>query len=152
MYDNNGNETNTNSYPQRGGMARASFMLGIISVMLCSIFYISLPCGALAILCALLSRTEKSRRFDSRCKFAIISGLCGIAATVILTGTSMYRLLTDPQQRALLEYYLQAYTGDSTIMLEDLFPFLAEDDAAAPDTQIPYEAPQNLKDGEEVFL
>lgn len=114
-------------YQPRNSMARASFILGIISIVFCSIFYISLPCGALAILCAVLSRTGAS--LPRKCRFAIISGACGILATLVITGAMVKNVLTDPEMRSYLEYYLQAYTGDYSLDLEeelsDAFPFLS---------------------------
>ena len=40
MYENDMYEKNTPPYLQQNSMARASFTLGIISVLLCSIFYV----------------------------------------------------------------------------------------------------------------
>ncbi len=170
MYDNDMYEKNTPPYLQQNSMARASFTLGIISVLLCSIFYVALPCGALAILCALLSRTGHSR-MAPRCFFAMICGLCGITASIILTSVSMYQVLTDPAQRAALEYYLKAYTGDPSMELEDLFPFLSdekdqnrilpEQEPALPENNSDpnsyfldfyEEPPYSFKNGEEIFV
>ncbi|MDO4323937.1 MAG: hypothetical protein Q4C61_15585 [Lachnospiraceae bacterium] len=129
MYDDDmyGNDMHR-QYRPRNSMARASFTLGILSLMFCSIFYIALPCGALAILCALLSRTGSS--LSGRCKFAIVSGLCGMIATLIITGMLVQRVFSDAGLRSYLEYYLQSYTGDYSLDLEeelaDIFPFLGD--------------------------
>lgn len=152
MYENDMYEKNTPPYLQQNSMVRASFTLGIISVLLCSIFYVALPCGALAILCALLSRTGRTR-MTPRCFFAITCGLCGITASILLTSVSMYRVFTDPKQRAALEYYLKAYTGDPSMTLEDLFPFLSDDknqDPILPDQEPAI--PENNTDPNSYFL
>ena len=157
-------------YQPRNSMARASFNLGILSLLFCSIFYISLPCGALAVLCAVLSRTGSS--LPRRCRFAIISGVCGMIATLAITGTMIKNVLTDPEMRSYVEYYLQAYTGDYSLDLEeelsDIFPFLGglwddekdkEDNASeslpqydAPEDHPSKNTPAMPSGGEGVFL
>lgn len=167
MYENNayGNgDFHQDTYqqrPRRNGMARASLILGILSVMFCSFFYISLPCGALAILCALLSRTGS--KLASRCKAAIVCGICGICATVVITSVAVKKVFTDPLMRSYLEYYIQAYTGDADFDLDDylssIFPFLNEgDDSDHKSEKHPEEedSPTNpledYQEGENIFL
>ena len=127
MYDQDSYGTaSQRPYRPRRTMARASLTLGILSLVFCSIFYVSLPCGALAILCAVLSRMGEP--MAKRCRIAVLCGVCGIAATLTLTVSMVKKTLSDPTMRAWVEYYLQAYTGDSTLDLEEeltqAFPFL----------------------------
>lgn len=111
------------AYRRPNSMARASLSLGIFSVIFSSLFYIALPCGALAILCALLSRTAPGRPMAKRCRAAVVSGVIGITVSLVITGVAVHTTLTDPQLRAYLEYVLQAYTGDSSLQIEDVLPF-----------------------------
>lgn len=164
MYDNDmyGNDTYRH-YRPRNSMARAAFILGILSVMFSSIFYIALPCGALAILCAVLSRTDAGGKMTARCRFAVISGLCGIVATLVITGVMVQKVFTDPALRSYIEYYLRSYTGDYDLDLDeelaDLFPFLQNGDSAADtpeEEEMPDDpaglSPVDPQDSEGVFL
>lgn len=60
--DYDGSFRNSSDYGQRpesrrsNGLATASMVLGIFSLMSSTIFYVAVPCGALAVLFALLSR------------------------------------------------------------------------------------------------
>lgn len=129
MYDDNQYYDNEYPYPARNPMATASITLGIISIVSCTFFYVALPCGALAILCAILSRSRTPMPKKSR--MGIIAGLIGIAATAVITVTSLHSVLTNPELRAYVEQYLQYYTGDPSITLDDLFPFIPASDGGA---------------------
>ena len=111
--------------PRKNGMAKASFILGIVALMFCSFFYIALPCGAMAILCAVLSRTES--RMAQRCRVAIICSVIAMAMSAVFTGFAVHRVMNDPQMRAYLEYMLRTYTGDPDLQLDEfldeLLPF-----------------------------
>ena len=111
--------------PRKNGMAKASFILGIVALMFCSFFYIALPCGAMAILCAVLSRTES--RMAQRCRVAIVCGAIAMAMSAVFTGFAVHRVMNDPQMRAYLEYMLRTYTGDPDLQLDEfideLLPF-----------------------------
>ncbi len=116
-------------YPQmrpRNPMATAAITLGIISLMSCLFFYIAVPCGALAVLCALLSRGRSQMPGKSRA--GLICGGCAIVMSLLLTLSSVWMMLTNPQMRAYLEYYMQYYLGDPSFdldrELENAFPFL----------------------------
>lgn len=118
--------------PRRNPLATASMVLGILSLCTCFIFYLSLPFGALAILLAILSRIE--RNMSGKGKAGIICGLCGIIVSIAVTVSSVYFVLTDATARSYLEYYLQIYTGDSELSLEEefgnLFPFISEGESS----------------------
>ena len=118
----------------RNPMATAAVVLGVISLMTCLVFYISIPCGALAALFAILSRSKNPMPGKSR--FGLVCGLFGMGLSVALTLASVWMVLTNGQMRAYLERYLQYYLGDSSFdldsELETMFPSLKrffEDDA-----------------------
>lgn len=110
----------------RNPMATAAIVLGIISVLACLFFYISLPCGALAILCAILSRGRNP--MPGRSKAGFICGIWGILLSISLVISSVWMMLTRPDMRAYLEYYMQYYLGDPEFdleqELENAFPAL----------------------------
>lgn len=115
--------------PRSSTMAGASLFCGIASIIFCSTFYLALPCGALAVIFAVLSRIGGG--MPGRSKTGIICGCCGMAATVIVTVVAVRYALTNPQMRAYVERYIQTYTGDFDFDLEEqlggLLPFLSDD-------------------------
>lgn len=155
-------EENTSEYqsrPSKNPMATAAVVFGILSLVTCFIIYLSLPFGALAVIFALLSRVEKPMRQKAR--RGMICGICGMIATIILTVSAFYTVLTDSSMRSFLEYYLRIYTGDDTFdldnALESLFPFIDELDTPSfelPDLEItsPDESPVIQPKGAELFL
>ena len=118
---------------RRKPLATASLVFGILSIVLCSVIYLALPLGALAIIFAVLSHTEYKMAGKSRA--GMICGFCGIIATIVVTVFSFYYVLTNPTMRSYVEYYVQMYSGDADFsldaMLEDLLigDFGASDDA-----------------------
>lgn len=131
-------------YPQarsRNPMATAAIVLGIISLMSFLFFYSSVPCGALAVLCALLSRGQSP--MPGRSKAGLACGICGLSMSLILTVFSVWTMLTNTQMRSYLEYYMQYYLGDSSFdldrELESAFPFLGSlfenERSAAPENE-----------------
>ncbi len=122
----------------RNPMATAAVTLGILSIVSCSAFYIALPCGALAIICAILSRDN--RPMISKSKAGIICGIVGMIASLIVTVFSFRYILFTEEGRAYLEYYYQMYTGDLDFDIDEalgwLFPFLYDSESAdSEDTQ-----------------
>jgi hypothetical protein len=99
-------------------MATASIALGIAALLSCTFFYISLPCGALAILCAILSRGRS--RMSGKGKAGIICGVIGMIATVVITAAAFRTLLTDSQLRSNVELYIQYYLDDPQFSLDDM--------------------------------
>ncbi len=116
------------SYPgkKKSRMATAAMVLGIIAIFTSSAFYIALPCGALAIICAILARTNHP--MTSRCKAGIICGAVGIVISVIVTVYAMFSLFSTESGRDYLENIYRSYTGDSDFELEEIFPFLGGSD------------------------
>ncbi|MDY3250820.1 MAG: DUF4190 domain-containing protein [Candidatus Choladocola sp.] len=102
--------------PYRNPMATAAMILGIVSLVFFSIFYIALPCGSLAVICSILSRGES--RMTGKSKAGIVCGICGIAATIVISVTAVYTVLNDSQMRSYMEQLIQLYTGDDDFDLD----------------------------------
>lgn len=100
----------------RKPLATASLVFGILSLFLCSVIYLALPLGALAVIFALLSHTEY--KMASKSRAGLICGLCGILATIVVTVAAFRFVLTNPEARSYLNYYMQMYTGDADFSLE----------------------------------
>lgn len=69
-------------------METAALALGIISITTCSCLYISILCGALAILFALLSKGGACT-MSSRAVLSLWLGIIGIAVTVLFFGVAL---------------------------------------------------------------
>lgn len=117
--------------PRSSTMAGTSLFCGVASIIFCSTFYLALPCGALAVIFAVLSRIDGG--MPGRSKTGIVCGCCGMAATIIVTAVAVRYALTNPQMRAYVERYIQTYTGDFDFDLEEqlggLLPFLSDDNS-----------------------
>lgn len=127
---------------RRSPMASASVIFGVLSLILGAVFYLALPCGALAVLFAILSRTQ--RKLPGKSKAGLLLGTCGMLATVIITVSAMYYVLTTPAGRNYLEQYYRYYTGDQNFRLEDLgelFNFEGWDDSLSSDPAAPSGSP-----------
>ncbi|MCD7832905.1 MAG: hypothetical protein LUH00_02785 [Lachnospiraceae bacterium] len=128
---------------KRGPMATAAIVLGILSITLSSIIYVALPCGAIAVICAILSRDKHS--MPGRSKAGMICGMIGMVATTVITVSAFRYVLTTDEGRSYLEYYYRIYTGDYDFDLdetfEEIFPFLygseGSDDGSSGDMEVP---------------
>ena len=118
MYDEDmyGNLTTRNT------MATAAVVFGVVSLFTCNSIALSLPLGALAILFAILSRTE--RKMVRKSIIGLICGLCGMLATCGITAVTLYRIFTDPATLSAyeqtLEEALQYYLDDPSFDLDEL--------------------------------
>lgn len=112
----------------RNPMATGAVVLGVISLFTCLIFYISIPCGALAVLLAILSRGEN--KLPGKSKTGIVCGAIGMCLSLGITLASVWTVLTNAQLRAYMERYLQYYLGDSSFDLDrelvTMFPALKD--------------------------
>lgn len=118
MYEENPNSSaEYREPPKRDPLSTASLVFGILSLLSSLIIYTALPFGALAVIFALLSRTDKPMAKKSR--IGIVCGICGMIATVVITVSSVFYVLNDSSMRALLEEYIQIYTGDFDFSLGD---------------------------------
>ncbi len=150
MNDTNDYTNGQQSYRRPNSMATAAVVLGILSLILCYIFYLSIPCAALAIICALLSRN--SRSISGRGKVGLICAAVGMILSLALTISAFYTTLFTEEGRASLQYYYQYYTGDTqtdiNAVLDDLFPFLggSSDDEEVPADDDTKAAPEDEND------
>ena len=82
--NNNINEkSTTNNTPQkdRKGFAIAALVLGIVSIVLACVWFLSIPCGILAIILGALSLKSSKRGFSIA---GIITGIIGTLALIII--------------------------------------------------------------------
>ena len=114
--DYDGSFRNSSDYGQQpgsrrsNGLATASLVLGIISLLSTTIFYIAVPCGALAILFALLSRGNG--KMYGKCKAAIVMGIAGGVSSIIMIVGAFYMLMNDPEMLRDFEYLFNLYTDE----------------------------------------
>ena len=110
----------------RNPMATGAVVFGVISLFTCLIFYISIPCGAMAVLLAILSRGKN--KLPGKSKTGIVCGAVGICLSFAITIGSVWTVLTNAQMRAYMENYLRYYLGDSSLDLDrelvTMFPAL----------------------------
>ena len=103
-------------------METAAMILGIVSLTTCSCLYISIVCGALAIIFASLSRGG-GMTYGARAQLGLILGIIGLSATIILYGLSFAVAL---QQYGSIEGILKASADmagmDYNEMMQQLMP------------------------------
>lgn len=122
------NQPYNNTFLQPGPYRRSERMeitamtLGIISLISCTCLYISIPCGALAIIFASLSRGG-GMTYGARAQLGLILGIIGLSATIILYGLSFAVAL---QQYGSIEGILKASADmagmDYNEMMQQLMP------------------------------
>ena len=64
-------------------MEIAAMTLGIISIVSCTCLYLAIPCGALAIILASLSRGGQMR-YGAKAQVGLILGILGIVLTAVI--------------------------------------------------------------------
>lgn len=100
----------------------AALGLGVISIATCACIYISVVCGSLAIIFAILSKGG-ANTMSPRAHLAIWLGIFGLGLTVILSVYAVYSALA---QYGSFENILKAY-GDITGQdFESIFPELTQ--------------------------
>ena len=75
------NVENTENQKDKKGMALAGMILGIVTIVLCFIFYISIPCGILAIIFGAMSLKSTNRGMALA---GVITGIVGIILTIVI--------------------------------------------------------------------
>lgn len=92
-------------YNRSQKMSTAALILGIISIATCTCIYLSIPCGGMAVLLALLSRGGEMT-LDTNAKLGILLGVLGIGVTIAMTAGAFAMVLNEYGS---LENYLRAY-------------------------------------------
>ena len=104
--------------PYRGtGFANAALVCGVMSVMSCTIIYVTCFFGCMSILFALLSRQD-SLKMPSKAKTGLIISIIGILLTSILTASSLSFLLDTFGLEMILQHPEQ--------ILDELFRMMEE--------------------------
>lgn len=91
-------------------LAFAALVFGIFSLLGGLVFYVSIPCGALAILFALLSRGNT--RLNGSQKASIALGAAGIISSTLITLFMFYSVWTNPSLRAQVAYLFDRYAEE----------------------------------------
>lgn len=91
----------------RRTLSTVSFILAIISVAAFQIFFISLPCAAVSIILALISRSGK--KLEQRARFALITAAIGAVMSICVTSMAIYQLMHDPELLASVQSIYNYY-------------------------------------------
>lgn len=97
-------------------MAIASMTLGMIALIGCTCLYLSIPCGALAIILATLSRGGQMR-YSGKAQMGLILGAAAIILTTIVYVASFGLALA---QYGSIDGILKAYSDMTGIDYNDL--------------------------------
>ena len=97
-------------------MAIASMTLGMIALIGCTCLYLSIPCGALAIIFATLSRGGQMR-YSGKAQMGLILGACAIILTVLIYAGSFALAF---MQYGSIDGILKAYSDMSGMDYNDL--------------------------------
>ena len=89
----------------KNSMATASLIFGILAVLSGSVFLVAVGLGALSVLCALLSRTE--RHLSGKSIAGMLAGIFAAVSSCAMTAYSFYSVMNNPQARA---YYSQIFS------------------------------------------
>lgn len=138
----------------KNSMATASLVFGILAVLSGSVFLIAVGFGALSVLCALLSRTD--RHLSGKSIIGMLAGIFAAVSSCTMTAYSFSSIMGNPQTRA---YYSRIF---STLLeeygLPDSYNFFDDgsgnaSDNTAPDTTgpAPEENNDNHKSNEDYF-
>ncbi|MCM1283128.1 MAG: hypothetical protein NC180_02065 [Muribaculaceae bacterium] len=103
-------------------MELTSLILGVAAVTGCACLYLALPCGALAVILALLSRGG-SMELGQKAQVGLILGIFALVLTIVLYGVSFGVAL---YQYGSMENILKAYSEMSGMdydeLLQQLYP------------------------------
>ncbi len=118
MYDYQDSDRDSDSKGEGGNYAKMnsrrtlstiSFVLAMAAVATFQIFFISLPCAAVSIILALISRS--GRKLQQRARFALITASIGAALSISVTSMAIYQLIHDPELRASVQSIYDYYTN-----------------------------------------
>lgn len=111
-YYNNQPGQNPYEPPKPNGFATASFVLGILSLVISCCFFISIPLGTLAVLFAILSKGASSH-ITGRAKTGLWLGIGGLALTILLTTVLISKSGWRNFTNEFYNYYDDSYYSDS---------------------------------------
>ncbi len=121
-YDYNPNPEPLDPEPAHSGMETAAIILGILALVGSTCFYLSIPCAAVGILLALLSRGRKEH-MSNRAKTGLCISAAGLVLTVGLTSYTLYHyrdLFSSSEfQQRMKDYMDYYYSGSETEAEED---------------------------------
>ena len=102
-------------------METASLVLGLISFTTCTCLYISLACGALAILLGILSKGGELT-MSNRAQAGVIMGILGLVFTVVVYAASFAIAISAYGSiEGILQAYCKMYGIDYTEFYNSLF-------------------------------
>ncbi len=102
--------------------ATASIVFAVISLFFLLVFYISIPCGAIAFLLAMFSRNRGGRMTGKAKTGAVIGIICAVLSFSV-TAYSFHVLSTNPEIRRQVQYMVNQYAAASGLdyRFEDVF-------------------------------
>lgn len=72
---------NTTNGPDKKGFAIAALVLGIVAIVLCCIWYVSIPCGIIALILGILGRKSSKKGMSTA---GIVTGVIGMILCLVL--------------------------------------------------------------------
>lgn len=119
----------------RNNMGTAAMILSLIAMITIQVFFISIPCAAVAIILALLSKGKG--RLMPKARAALITGVTAAVLSASITGYAVYYVMHDPAMRAQIENMYDYYLDPD-----------ASSNAGSPDVQDPEELIREIISGE----
>lgn len=102
-------------------MEYASLILGIVALVGCTCIYLSLPCGAIAIILATLSRSGEMT-YGSKAQAGLMLGIFALVFTVLLYGVSFAALLYEYGSiEGIMDAYSEMSGMDYNELLKELY-------------------------------
>ena len=98
-----------------------SMCLGVLSIITCPLFFISVPAAAVSIILAVLSK-GKNLHMDFMAKSGVVTSALGMVMCTALTASMVLLLLLSPEYRKQLNETSRAIYGQSfDTMMEDAY-------------------------------
>ena len=101
-----------NHSDNQSAMVTVSFITALISIATFQIFFISLPCAAISIILALISRGNG--HLLPRAKAALCCATVAAILTTVVTSVSVYTVMHNPELREQIEQLYNYYTDPSS--------------------------------------
>lgn len=97
------NSTNTTATNDKKGFAIAALVLGIVAIVLCCLWYVSIPCGIIALILGIIGLKSSKRGMSIA---GIVTGVIGmilsivLIVSIVLLGVSIYKNAADSLQQS----------------------------------------------------